>query len=118
MALNKKQRLSLITFLLSGFLFILGGITLLEEEKIILGSIQILAGISNIVILVFKNPSIKGKLEFVILLFNVVVATTVAFDYISEGRKYLQYAWFLAAFLSGVALVMTRKHRTSTVRNS
>lgn len=117
MALNKRQRLSLITFLISGFLFILGGITLLEDEKIILGSIQILAGISNLVILAIRNPSIKTKLELVILLFNVIVAITVAIDYILEGRKYLQYAWFLAAFLSGVALVMTRKHRTGTIEN-
>lgn len=112
---KKKHKISLATFLLSGFLFVLGGITLIEESKLVLGGIQLLAGVFNIAVLAYKNPVVKAKLEIVILTFNVLVAITVAIDYILEGRKFLQYAWFLTAFLSAITLVVTyRKHRQST----
>jgi len=117
MALTKRQRLYIITFLLSGFLFILGGISLLEEKKILLGSIQILAGLCNLIVLGFKNPLIKNKLELIILLFNIVVAITVALDYVMQGKKYLQYAWLLAAILSGIALLRMRKQQAGMLKD-
>ncbi|GJM29303.1 MAG: hypothetical protein DHS20C17_19380 [Cyclobacteriaceae bacterium] len=114
---KKKEKISFATFLLSGFLFILGGITLIEDDKLVLGGIQLLAGVFNLAIILFKNPVTKTKLEIVILVFNILVATTVAIDYIMEGRKFLQYAWFLAAFLSTVALVFRMKKYPNKLRN-
>ena len=52
----------------------------------------------------------KAKLNLFILAINVVVAITVAIDYIQSGTQYIQYVWMLTALLSlGVFVSNLRK---------
>ncbi len=104
---KRKERLTKIAFFFNGFLFLMGGIGLIGEDKIAFGSIQILAGIINLAMLIrFKNETLKDRLNWLILLMNVIVALSVALDYHWAGKQYIQYAWVLAAVMSVVAMVV------------
>lgn len=116
MTANRKEKINRIVFALNGFLFIMGAIDPLSQGKLLLGGIQLLAGISN---LAFLFSLRKGEpnlwLNRLVLLMNVVVAITVGFDQIAAGKQYIQYAWFFAAFASLVALfIQVRKEKTAS----
>ncbi len=104
---KKKQRISLFTFILSGVLFTMGGLLLIAESKIWFGLLQLAAGIFNFGAVAFRKKAIRARLELVVFLFNILVALSVAWDYMLAGKQYLQYAWFMAALLSCIALIIT-----------
>ena len=107
----KKQKINLFTFILSGILFVMGGLLLILEDKTWLGVIQVIAGAFNFGVAILKSRKFKSWLELVILFFNILVAASVAWDYILEGKKYLQYAWIMAALLSAIAMIITLRKR-------
>ena len=104
---EQKARLTKIVFGLNGVLFLLGGITLLEEAKVVLALIQLIAAITNLAMLPrFIPEARKVYLSIIVLIMNVVVNASIFYDYLMAGKQYIQYVWLLAALLSVVALVV------------
>lgn len=110
-----KHKLSTIVFIINGLLFFLGGAGLLSEGKYVFGLIQVVAGISNMAILVGTRKSHRRHiLNLVILLMNVLVAGSIAWDYTLAGKQYIQYAWLVAALMSLAAFaIQLRKGNTA-----
>lgn len=106
---KKHKPIERITFLLNGFVFILNGVILTSDLKLIFGLIQILAGISNIIMLAVKIERTKQKLYYLIFVLNILVALATSFDYFILGKKYIQYVWILIALLSLITLIMHSK---------
>ncbi|MCB0476114.1 MAG: hypothetical protein KDC69_10575 [Flavobacteriaceae bacterium] len=98
---SSKNNILRFLFLLNGALFILGGIGLLQDEKIILAIFQLLAAALNIGMFAnFKRQKNKKSLELAILGMNIIVALSIGFDYLFSGKSYIQYAWFLVAIIT------------------
>lgn len=111
---EKKARIIKITFILNAFLFLLGGIDLIELQQPIFGSLHLLAGFSNLLLVItFKNEILKKKLNYLVLIFNIIVATTIAINCFNNGKQYIQYAWILAALLSLLVLLTQLKQQKS-----
>lgn len=110
-----KHKLSTIVFVLNGILFFLGGIGLLGEGKVLFGAIQLVAGTSNLAILLGTRKSHRRHIiNLVILLMNVLVAGSIAWDYTLAGKQYIQYAWLVAALMSTAAFaIQLRKGSTA-----
>ncbi len=103
----RKEKLTRAAFLLNGFLFLMGGVDLVQNEKIVFAAIQLIASLLNFGVLAgFKNEKIKKNLNTLILLMNVVVSLSVGIDYHLSGKSFIQYAWYLAALVSIIALVV------------
>lgn len=109
-----------MVFALNGFLFILGALEPWQQGKVLLGSIQLIAGGLNLALLpAFLSPKTKQWLNQLVLLMNVAVAISIAWDQIAAGKRFIQYAWLLAAFASLVALlVQLKKDQTASVGTS
>ncbi len=112
--MKKKNRLELVAFSLNGFLFLLGGVVLIDENKIVLGIIQLVSSLLNILMIVrIRNKKRVEKLNHAILVMNVIVCISVGIDYMLANKTYIQYAWFFAAVVSLVALIIQiRKKKT------
>lgn len=111
---NKKARIIKTTFILNAFLFLLGGIDLIELQQPIFGSLHLLAGFCNLLLVItFKNEAIKRKLNYLVLIFNCIVATIIAINCFNNGKQYIQYVWILAAVLSLFVLLMQLKQEKS-----
>ncbi len=106
---KKVKPIERITFLLNGFVFILNGVILISDLKLIFGLIQILAGVSNIIMLSIKIERTKQKLYYLIFVFSILVALATSFDYFILGKKYIQYVCILIALLSLVTLIIHSK---------
>ena len=62
-----------MVFLLNGFLFLMGGITLLEEAKVVLALIQLIAAITNLAMLPRFIPEVrKLYLSIIVLIIDAV----------------------------------------------
>lgn len=111
---ERKERINRLVFTLNGFLFVLGGIAPLIEGKLFLGGIQLAAGLFNLLLLLpFTQIRTRVWLNRVVLLLNIVVAISVALDYISAGKRFIQYVWFLAALGSFIALwIQVKREKT------
>ena len=108
----RKKILTRVAFSLNGALFLLGGIVLIDEGKLVLGIIQLLASILNIsMIIKISNKQKVEKLNYVILAMNVVVCLSIAIDYMLANTSYIQYVWILAAIVSLIALLIQMKKR-------
>ena len=112
---EKKKRLTRFTFLLNGAIFILSGISLLSDGKEVLGVIQILAGASNILMILPAERRLKIKIYYIILSFNILVALATSLDYFIAGKNYIQYAWLAVAVLSAIAMIV--QHRKKLIAN-
>ena len=96
-----------MVFLLNGFLFLMGGITLLEEAKVVLALIQLIAAVTNLAMLPrFIPEARKVYLSIIVLIMNMVVNASIFYDYLMAGKQYIQNVWLLASVLSLVALVV------------
>lgn len=111
---SRKQKFNRFTFILSGTVFTLGGLLLIMDGKLWLGLIQIVAGVFNYSAVALQKRQIQKKLEVMVLIFNILVSVSVAWDYILEQKQYLQYAWLLAAGLSLVAMIITLRKRNNS----
>ena len=111
---ERKERINRLVFTLNGFLFVLGGIPLLLEGKPFLGAVQLTAGLANLLLLLpIKQIRAKVWLNRVVLFLNIVVAISVALDYISSGTRFIQYVWLLAALGSVIALwIQVKREKT------
>lgn len=108
--MKKKKKLTKIVFALNGFLFLMGGVLLISDNKLIFGIIQLVASVLNIgMILKFRDDRTMKKLNYATLAMNVIVCTSIAIDNILVGKMYIQYIWFFAAFMSLVALTIQVK---------
>lgn len=115
---KRKKRLSNVVFLLNGFLFALGSFGFLEEGKSLLGSIQLLAALSNIAMLIpFKQQNIKPLIIYLIFILNIMIATAVAIDLLKSGKAYIQYVWFLSAIISFIALIIHYNKRKIALKD-
>lgn len=107
-----KNKLNRIVFLLNGFLFLLGGIVLIDETKWTFGVLHFLGSALNLgMIIKFENKKTKEIIEYAVLAVNVVVSLAIAIDYQLAGKAYIQYAWLMAAIMSSVALGIHIKRR-------
>ena len=110
--MKKKNKLIKIAFLLNGLLFLVGGIVLINEGKLIFGIIQILASILNItMILKIRNKKTIEILNYLILAMNIIVCISIAVDNILANKSYIQFAWIIAAIVSLVAIIVQIKKR-------
>jgi len=113
---EKKVKLTKIVFGLNGVLFLMGGVSLLEEGKTLLATIQLVAAGTNLAMIPRFIPDQKKRyLGMVVLAMNVVVNGSIFYDNLVAGKNYIQYVWLLAAVMSLVALVvMYRKEGASS----
>lgn len=104
---QRKERITRAVFVLNGFLFLLGGVGLLNDGKIVFGIAQIIASVLNFGMLSkFRKTEYKYLLELLILVVNVIVCVLIAIDYIQMGKMYIQYMWIIAAIISTIALIV------------
>ena len=91
----------------------MGGILLAGDGKYAFALIQILTAVLNIAMLLrITNSKTVNKLNYAILIMNVVVCLSIAIDSFMVGKSYIQYAWIIAAIVSFVALlVQVKKNR-------
>lgn len=110
-----KHKLTTAVFVINGILFFLGAAGLFEDGKVVFGTIQLVAGICNMAILTSSKKSHRRHIiNLVILLMNVMVAGSIAWDYTMAGKQYIQYAWLVAALMSlTVFAVQLRKGNTA-----
>lgn len=102
---EKKKRNTKRTFLANGAVFILGAAILYDDGKIMLASLQMLAGICNWLMVILADEKQKEKLNYIVLVFNIIVALATSIDYFISGKKYIQYAWIIIAVLSFIPLI-------------
>ena len=104
---NRKRKISRILFILNSFLFLISGIDLLTNNKLIFASLQIFAAMLNLSMIVeFKHKQINKKIELLVLVMNIIICIFMAFDYIQSGKSYIQYIWMFAAIMSAIALLI------------
>lgn len=115
----KKARILKFTFLLNAFVFGVGGIGLLEEHKPVLAGLQLITGLCNLfMVFRFIKPSIKKRLNYTLLLLNILVTASIAIDSFIMGKKYIQYVWVFATIMSGVAFfIQWQKNRPTSLKN-
>lgn len=112
--MNRKKRLVSITFAINGFLFLMGGLSLIFEDKIIFGMIQLLASMLNILMIVkIRSEKPIVKLNLGVLVMNVIVCISIALDNMLADTSYIQYAWIVAAMASLVAFFIQIKRKKS-----
>jgi len=112
----KRKRLEKIAFLLNGMIFIFGGMILFDEAKPVAGIIQLVTGLSNLVMLRLHTEHRKRFVNRIILILNILVAIGVSADYFMTGKKYIQYVWIAVAVISTVNLIIDfRKGKTRAV---
>ncbi len=111
-----KEGLTRVTFLLNGFIFIIGGTDVIQDNKVLFGIFLLSAAILNLSILIkFSKEKIRATLGKLILLVNIIVAFVTAVDYFISGKKYIQYAWLLIAIMSAIVFGMQlKKERIQT----
>lgn len=110
-----KTKLFRFSFLLNAFIFFIGGLSLLEEGKNTLAILQFVTALFNLFMLLKKlSPKKRISLNYIILILNILVAASVAFDYYFMGKEKIKYLWFFAAFMYTIALIVQiRKQRSS-----
>lgn len=110
-----KAKLFRFSFLLNAFIFFIGGLSFLEEGKHALAILQFITALFNLFMLLKKlSPKKRITLNYIILILNILVATSVAFDYYFMGKEKIKYLWFFAAIMYTVALIVqVRKQRIS-----
>lgn len=109
----KEPKRTRFVFILNGLLFMLSAISLVDEEKWILASIQVFASILNFTSLILTNQQrLKYLNGLAVLAMNVVVCSAVAWDYYLAGKVYLPYLWIFAAILSALALILFYRKRS------
>ena len=118
---TRKEKLLRFTFILNGFIFLMGGISAIGIEKLWLGAPQLLAGIFNLLMVVNilgANP--KKYINYLIYLMNTVVAIFVCIDYIQSGTQYIQYVWMFVAVISLLAflVIYTKENKLTTKQAS
>ena len=102
----RKDRLAKASFILDAFVFMMGAFAFFMEMKYFLGTLQVIAGLLNLSMLFWKNQNISNRFTKVLLIANIVVALSVAYDFYSRGTDYIHYVWLLTAIVSLVALVI------------
>ena len=112
---KKKKKLFIITFLLNSFLFALTGFDVISDAKVSLGLVYLLASFANLIMGLSSNKEkLRAILHYIVLFMNVLVALSLGIDSIVAGKNYIQYAWFLAALMSLIALILQWKRRKIT----
>ena len=102
-----KAKLFRFSFLLNAFIFFIGGLSFLEEGKNTLAILQFVTALFNLFMLLKRlSPQLRIKLNYLILLLNILVAASVALDYHSMGRGAIIYPWIAAAIIYTVALIV------------
>lgn len=104
----KQQRISLVTLIMSGMLFLVGGLDYLDQGKLAFGTFQALAGLANLILAFFKRRDSAKKLDQIALIFNLLTCILIAIDYFREGKQFLPYAYLLASLFSFLALMINR----------
>ncbi len=110
-----KAKLFRFSFLINAFIFFTGGLSLLEEGKYALAILQFVTALFNLFMLLKTlSPQKRITLNYIILILNILVAASVAFDYYFMGKEKIKYLWFFAAIMYTVALIVqVRKQRIS-----
>ena len=102
-----KAKLFRFSFLLNAFIFFIGGLSFLEEGKNVLAILQFVTAIFNLLMLLKRlSPQLRTKLNYLILILNILVAASVAFNYYSLGSGAIKYPWIAAAIIYTIALLV------------
>ena len=110
--MKNKKKVAKIAFIINGFLFLMNGIVLINENQLLFGLLYLLAVIFNFGMLYnFKNFKVNESFDYVIFVLNIIISIIVAIQYIQAGKSYIQYAWFIAALFSTIALILKIKKR-------
>jgi len=109
---KNKKKFTRIAFILNGFLFLMNGIVLINDNQLVFGLLHLVAVIFNFGMLYnFKNFKVNESFDYIIFVLNIIICIIVAIQYIEAGKSYIQYAWFIAALFSTIALILKIKKR-------
>ena len=107
MAFNQKERLIRMSFLLNGFLFVLGALELITSGRVPFGLFQGGIAVMNFLLYSKGREAITKKLlTYGILIANIVVYLTTVSEKVNAGKQLVQYAWLIAAIMTTVALIV------------
>ena len=68
----------------------MGGIVLIGDNKLVLGILQLLAPILNISMIVkIRNEKTSEKLNYAILVMNVIICISISIDYMLANTSYI-----------------------------
>ncbi len=120
-AMNPKTKAKLyrFSFLLNAFIFIMGGLSFLEEGKNALAILQFVTALFNLFMMLKRlSPQMSIKLNYLILILNILVAASVAFDYYSMGRGAIMYPWIAAAIMYTFALIIQYRKKNKILNHN
>ena len=80
----------------------------LAQGNLVLGSVFVAAAVANLIILRFTVRSSKPVPSLFDIL-NALVLLFVAYDYHDQGKKYLPYAYVIAAVLTAVISIVSKR---------
>lgn len=112
---EKKRRITKGVFLLNGAVFLLSAVILFYDGKALFASLQMLAGISNVIMLMPVDKKVRERFYYIVLVFNIAIALATSLDYFISGKKYIQYAWIIIAVFSFIPLI--KKVRKTSSNN-
>ncbi len=96
--LIRKERLRDASDILNSIVFLAGAYDFWDQNKIWMAVILFFAGMINLTITeIFKTNRIKVKL--VMMAANCLIAGFIAYNYLQEGKYYIQYAWMIVALI-------------------
>ena len=117
---SKKQRSIRFVLIVNAFTLFMGGLHFVGDGKIGFGSLQFITAALNVALL-FTNTPARTSYCLYLLLFalNILIAISIAYDYIQQGSKYIQYMWMLTAGITlGASIVFARKNKTTLQTNT
>ena len=110
-----KKKLFIFSFFMTAFPLVLAGLDALDQGKALFGSVYLACGLVYVYlafIAVRKQLESNDWLTF----FGTLVLLFVALDYFIQGKKYLPYAYLLAAVLSLTPIFVKRHKQSSGIK--
>ena len=105
--MSRKKKFTRIVFILNGLLFLLAAFDYASQTLWAFTTLHFTAAMLNLsMIKKFRSEKRKELFSYGILLMNIIVPIALAMDCIAQGKQYIQYAWFLAALMSTVVLIL------------
>lgn len=110
MAKINKAKLKKRTFILTGMLFLLGGFVFIGDGKLVFGALQVLGGITNLLMAFMRTQHQKWlkTTELSLNILNIIIPISIALDYFQSGTRYIQYVWIFVAILNTAVWIFRR----------
>jgi hypothetical protein len=110
--MTKPQRLTMISLLLGGFLFLLSAFNYWTQELAGLAATFAVLGLINLLAVVWTHRHV-WSIQAAIHVLNLMGAVLVGYQYQTRGSEYIHLIWYLAAFSFLSAALMALRRRKS-----